>query len=96
MLPEEDQWKPDFRAEVLMYEEYCRFSAVILKFLKDLYMAVCRNRRNLPLSIMLVPHIILPCISPQILLASWLNPLAFPIEAAGKPGPRRRGHHQIR
>ena len=72
----------------------CRFSAVILKFLKDVYMAVCRNWRNLPLSIMLVHHVLLPWISPQISLASWLNPLAFPIEAAGKPGPRR-GHHQI-
>ena len=61
-----------------------------------IYTAVYSNRGNLPLSLILVQYILLPWISPQISLASWLNPLAFPIEAAGKPGPRRRGHHQTR
>ena len=61
-----------------------------------IYTAVFSNRGNLPLSLMLVHHMLLPWISPQISLASWLNPLAFPIEVAAKPGPRRRGHHQTR
>ena len=61
-----------------------------------IYTAACSNRGNLPLSLMVVHHILLPWISPQISLASWLNPLAFPVVAAGKPAPRRRGHHQTR
>ena len=34
---QEEQWKPDFRAEALIYEAYCRLSAGIRKFLKDLH-----------------------------------------------------------
>ena len=53
-------------------------------------MTICSNRVNFLLSMMLVYHILLPWISPEIALASWLNPLAFPMEAPWKLEPRRQ------
>ena len=67
--------------------------AELLKFVKDLHSHL-QQPVDLLLSMMLVHislphHPLLPWILPAISLASWLNPILFPIEAPRKTGPRR-------